>query len=71
MLDPKVMCSLLWTSLWPNVYQERQPLTLVLVACGFLPPFLWLPFLNMLQPGGGYSAQPCLTCFLDLRNTFI
>ena len=46
----------LWSSLWPNVFQCRLPLTLVLLALGSLPPFLWFPFLNLFLPGGGSSA---------------
>lgn len=51
-------------------FQGRLLLTLVLLAHGFFPPYLWFPFLNLFQPRGGCSAQLCLTCFLDLRTTF-
>lgn len=47
-----------------KVFEDRLPPTLTL-ACGFLPPYLWHPFLNLLQPAGWRGAAvPALSDLL-------
>ena len=62
----EVVCSLIGSSLELKVFHSRLPPTLAPLVRGFLPPYLWCPFLNLLQPAGGCSAPLCLTCFIDL-----
>lgn len=48
----------------PEGLEDRLPSTLTPLACGFLPPYLWHPFLNLLQPVRWRAVVPALSDLL-------
>lgn len=60
-----VMCSHVGSSQVLKVFEDRLPPTLTPLACRFLPPYLWHPFLNLLQPARWRGAAvPALSDLL-------